>query len=521
MPLKNFQSCLICDHKKVNHMMTKPQILFWLNGFFLHFSLAYYLQSRLDADFFGIIDINSKPKQFFQNQALVKFKKIWFFHDHIKKTQQQPDLEYLTNFEKTYKIDLWKLALNERFFYLHNRFYKFTKQEIISILEQESKLFESVLDEVKPDYFLTYDPVFHHQKLLLEICRAKGIQVLSVCGTGLDNRYILAENGATFDLDKSNALGYSFNNKTTTTNQKLDYDLMFEKHLQDRNIHFSNKFQALKDYLLGSDIELVNSNFMYYGRSKFKVIKDTLSLELKRKRNYRFLQKHTTSSPDLNVPFIYFPMNVNEEMNLLHYAPYYTNQIEVIRHIAKSIPINYVLYVKEHILAGLRSWNDIDYYKQIIDIPNVTLINPQFDNNALIQNSKLIITIRGTSSLKAMKYGKPSIVFGDQAVQIMPSVFRVDSLNSLPELIKTALQHKTDPSEYEKYKELLSTRTFEFNMLEFENNRDKSFFSGGILSNVFISNNDVVDFLDKNKNMLLSLLDAHLKIMSPAMAPLK
>ena len=502
-------------------MKTKPKILFWLNGFFLHFSLAYYLQSYFDAELFGIIDINSKPKKFFQNQTLVKFQKTWFFHDHIKKTHHEPDLEYLTNFEKTHKIDLWELTLNERFFYMHNRFYKFTKQEILSILEQESKLFESVLDEIKPDYFLTYDPVFHHQKLLLEICRAKGIRVLSVCGTGIDNKYILAENGATFDLVKNHTLTNSLNNKTIITNQKNDYDLLYQKHLKNNNISFSNKFQALKDYLFSSDMELVNSNFMYYGRSKFKVIKDALSLELKRSRNYRFLQNHTISSPDLNIPFIYFPMNVNEEMNLLHYAPYYTNQIEVIRHITKSIPINYVLYVKEHILAGLRSWNDVDYYKQIIDIPNVTLINPKFDNNTLLQNSQLIITIRGTSSLKAMKYGKPSIVFGNQAAQIMPSVFRVNSLNSLPELIKTALQHKTDPSDYEKYKELLSTRTFEFNMLEFGHNRNNSFFSGGILSNVLISNNDMIDFLDKNKNMLMNLLNAHLKIMSLDMLPLK
>lgn len=500
-------------------MKTKPKILFWLNGFFLHFSLAYYLQSRLDADFFGIVDINSKPKKFFQDQTLVNFQKIWFFHDYIKKTQQQPNLDYLKNFEKKYKIDLWKLALNERFFYMYNRFYKFDKQEILSIIEQESKLFESVLDETKPDYFLTYDPVFHHQKLLLEICRAKEIRVLSICATGIENKYILTENGATFDLDKNHTQNHSFEKKITTNVKNNSYDLIFQKYMYNRNVGFSNKVKALKDYLLNFDTELVNSNFMYYGRSKFKVTKDALLLELKRYRNHNFLQKYTTSSPDLKVPFVYFPMNVNEEMNLLHYAPYYTNQIEVILHIAKSIPINYLLYVKEHIAAGLRSWNDIHYYKQIMDMPNVSLINPHFDNDILLKNSKLVITIRGTASLKAMKYGKPSIIFGDQPLQIMPSVFKVTSLNSIPELIKLALKHKTDPSDYEKYEELLGDRTFAFNMFEYENKRDKSFFSGGILSNVLISNADMLDFLDKNKNIFSVMLDAHLKIMSPNTTP--
>ena len=83
-------------------------------------------------------------------------------------------------------------------------------------------------------------------------------------------------------------------------------------------------------------------------------------------------------------------MAIDEEMNILHYAPYFTNQIEVIRHIAKSMPINYSLYVKEHIAAKLRGWHDVDYYKQLIDIPNVTFINPQFDHNELLENSQLL-----------------------------------------------------------------------------------------------------------------------------------
>ena len=500
-------------------MKTKPKILFWIYGFFLHFSLSYYLQSRLDADFFGIIDINSNPKKFFQNQTLVNFQKIWFFHDHIEKTQQTPDLDYLANFEEKYNIDLWKLGINERFFYLHNRFYKFSRQEILSILEQESKLFESIIDEIKPDYFLTTDPVFHHQKLLLDLCRIKGIKVLSVNATGIENKYILVENTATFDLDKNNTQNHSFETKTTNVNDN-SYNLIIQKYLNNRNIGFLNKFKALKDYLFDFDsANLSNSNFMYYGRSKFKVTTDALLLEFKRNRNYRFIQKHTTLSPDLNPSFVYFPMSITEEMNLLHFVPYYTNQIEVIRHISKSIPINYMLYVKEHIAAGLRGWNDIDYYKQIMDIPNVTMIHPKFDNDVLLKNSDLVITLRGTALLKAMQYGKPSIVFGEHAAQIMPSVFKVDSLSSLSELVKTALKYETNPSDYEKYKKLLDDRMFAFNMFEYENKRNQSFYSGGILSNVLISNDDMVDFLDKNKNMFSNMLNAHLKILSSNASP--
>ena len=172
-----------------------------------------------------------------------------------------------------------------------------------------------------------------------------------------------------------------------------------------------------------------------------------------------------------------------------------------------------MLYVKDHIAAGLRGWHDKKYYKQIIDLPNVRLINPQYDNKILIKNSDLTITIRGLSSVRSLEYNKPSIVFGEQPVQIMPSVYRVESLNSLPNVIKKALSHKVDPSEYKRYEEILGERLFEFNMFDYENKRDESFFSGGILSNVPISQKNMINFLNENKEMFLNLSNAHLKIL--------
>jgi len=265
---------------------------------------------------------------------------------------------------------------------------------------------------------------------------------------------------------------------------------------------------------LDFDSELINSNFMYYGKSKLKVVKDALTFELRRKINYQDLQKVSNSLPDLNLPYVYFPMSIDEEMNTLHYAPYYTNQIEVIRNIAQSIPINYVLYVKEHVAAGIRKWHDMDYYNQIIDIPNVILINPLVDNDLLVKNSKLVITTRGYSTLKALKHCIPSIVFGKQPAQIMPSIFHVDSLTSLPNLIKDALRHKVDSTEYQKYEDLLDDRLFEFNMFEYEIRRDTSLYSGNILSNTDISNNGMTNFLDLNKDMFENMVSAHLKIIN-------
>ena len=492
-------------------MASKPKLLFWLNGFFMHFSLAYYLQSQIDADFFGITDINSKPKKFFENQKLVDFKKNWYFHDHIDLNQKKPDIEYLMNFEKKYKINLWKLVINERFFYKHNRFYKFQKDEILSILEQELKLFETILDEVKPDYFLTYDPVLHHQKLLLDMCKTRGIKILSINYTGIKDKVIIAENATTLDLDK-NSLENLIPNKVNPKNES--YDDIWHTYMADKTPKIKNKIIALLQYLRTNDSELIKTNFTYTGRTKFNVITDTLSLELKKKSRSNFLQKFSVSSPNLKIPYVYFPMNIVEEMNLLHYAPFYTDQIEVIRRIAKSIPIDYVLYVKEHKGAGLRGWNEIDYYKEIMEIPNVQLIHPTFDNNLLLQHSKLLVTIRGTTAYKAVKHGIPSIIFGLQPFEIIPSVFKVNSLLELPNLINKIIDKPIDISYYEKYEQLIDNLGCSFDMFYYENLRNKTFFSGTILSNVEINEHDMHDFVENNKKLFSELVAEHLKFLN-------
>ena len=66
----------------------KKRLLFWTNVFMLHFGLAYYLQQKIDAEFYAIIDVPNKPKKMFQNQNLINFQKTWYFHDQIIKTQQ-------------------------------------------------------------------------------------------------------------------------------------------------------------------------------------------------------------------------------------------------------------------------------------------------------------------------------------------------------------------------------------------------------------------------------------------------
>ena len=123
------------------------KILFWQTSDWFNYNLAYGLQHK-DLELYAIIDVPNKPKKFFQEQKFINYKKIWFFHDHIK-NRKKYDVAYLEKFEEKYSIDLWLLAYNERIFYNFNQYKKFQTDEVLSIIEQECRLFENVLDDIK------------------------------------------------------------------------------------------------------------------------------------------------------------------------------------------------------------------------------------------------------------------------------------------------------------------------------------------------------------------------------------
>jgi len=137
-------------------------------------------------------------------------------------------------------------------------------------------------------------------------------------------------------------------------------------------------------------------------------------------------------------------MSVDLERQILLDAPFFTNQIEVIRHIAKSLPINYKLYVKEAPGNAARDWRSKSEYDDILKIPNVTLIHPDYDSKNLLEHCSLAATISGSSSFEAAFYEKPSIVFSDILYGKLPSVFRIKTPEELPKIIRQALQCKVN-----------------------------------------------------------------------------
>ena len=123
----------------------------------------------------------------------------------------------------------------------------------------------------------------------------------------------------------------------------------------------------------------------------------------------RYLSKKYISPDDLvDLDYTFYPLHIEPEVTLLVYSRYFLNQIEVIRNIALSLPSGMKLVVKEHPAAvGKRP---LSYYKKIIAIPNVEMINSSVETSTIIKNSKLVSTISGSVGLEGIILGSGTLV---------------------------------------------------------------------------------------------------------------
>ncbi len=486
------------------------KIIFWITGPDLYFSIAYKIQKLLDAKLYAIYEIPQRNNNFFESQKFVKFEKTWNYFNNVKKNYPA-DLQYLSEFEKKYNVDLWKLALNERYFKF-NDFYHFSKDEILSILTQECKLFEKILTEIKPDYFLTFDTPFHYNRLFFEMCRNQGIKTLMLQSSRLSNKCMISEDPqklSKFYSDRSVP-------KKLDTFEKLQHYIKsqdYSKQVKESFLEFSPKkskiLLALLDYIKSNN-KIIHTHYSYYGRKKIPVLLHKVKIELLAKYRKRFIDKALLTKIE-NTKFIFFPLHMEIEQYPLIIAPFYTNQIELIHNIAKSLPIDYQLYVKEHPAQITRGWRSISDYNEIMNIPNVKLIHPDIQTKNIYKKCSLVISIAGTSSFEAAFYGKSSILFSDLMYDSLPSVFKVKSIEELPKIIRTALDTIPDPNDIDIFIKKLESISFEFNFHEFFIKISKRFHLDSNNTNVEITNKQMEDFLTENSDLIEGIALEHVK----------
>jgi len=508
MRIDNYYKRVINRLSKMDNK--KDKILFWIESFQIHFGIAKTLIEKYDCEPYGLIVSSPKQKLFFDNQKLIKFKKSWYLRDNVNLKDHTPDIEKLKFFENKFSIPLRQIIIGDRFFYKYNEYHKFTDKEIFSIIQQELEFYEKVLDEIKPDYVVIRNPEYQDIQLFYEICKAKKIPVLVLSFTRLADRWILSSDVDTPIILDNQIEGNKIKSFSDLKDFGKKYSQMHDLNLPKQKSNISQKFNLLK--ILFSVFRLSNiNNYRDIGKTPLKTLTARTKLLLKSFFREQFLNKNAKTTFSSNQPYAYFPLHFEPEEIILRRGKFYTDQLSVIRNISQSLPVEIDLLVKEHHAMKLMGWRNLDFYKKIIEMPNVKLIHPSVSNEALIQNSVMITTIAGTTAIEAAFYEKPSIVFTDVNFSTLSCVYTVKSLEELPNIIKKCLSSKVDLIELNQYIDKLEKSSFSLDIINLATSASQIFGLGGFVEINEISEPIMKKFLEEHKNKFDKLADEHIK----------
>lgn len=134
--------------------------------------------------------------------------------------------------------------------------------------------------------------------------------------------------------------------------------------------------------------------------------------------------------------FVLFLFHMQPEYTVDGIAMNYYNQVEFVSNIARSLPADISIVVKENpkTVGGLH--RPKSYYKDLVRHPNITFLHHNVDAHELIMKSIAVITLTGTVGIEALMMDKPVIVVGNIFYRYFDRVYFVATVGEVLETIE-------------------------------------------------------------------------------------
>jgi len=412
-------------------------------------------------------------EKFIKNQTDINYDPILVDHEiHAKFKQEKIDLPYLKYFEETYAPpNAWLYLYRDRKLMLSMG----PKEESTSIIDPlypheglmkafqvRAKAIESMLKEAKPNFILFFTIGSISQLLIFHIAKKLGIKTFNLDFGRIRNKINISEDYKTltgveeefkkFQKEKNpaayrNEASKIIDNFRKTGSLNLEY-VETEKSLTLQNKSMPKMIKALNfiKFIFNFLINYIKYRhlFLYHTWNQNPL----LFIFYKLKRQYRSMRGLSDLYSKLNFEedYAFFALHYEPEQSIQTLSPFYFDQTAVIGYIARSLPLHYKLYVKEH--PSMINARPRKFYKELLKIPSVKLINQKIGSFEIIKHSKLVATITGTAGWEAVLLDKPVITFGNVFYNNLSCVKRVREIENLPNIINEQLYNfKPDEEE--------------------------------------------------------------------------
>lgn len=175
-----------------------------------------------------------------------------------------------------------------------------------------------------------------------------------------------------------------------------------------------------------------------YNKFVFPTIKERISDIVRRSVNAASMPASGFRRSPGTRKYVFFPLQMKPEMSTETQAPFYQDQVGLIRQLSDAIPIELDFVVKLHL-------SDPDNYSralllQLMRIPGLRIAHPSASSFPFLERASLVIGITGTPCLEAALLGKPVLIFGDSPYLNFPCSERAESPDEYHRQIRRMLE---------------------------------------------------------------------------------
>jgi Capsule polysaccharide biosynthesis protein len=336
-----------------------------------------------------------------------------------------PDLAWLARRETELGISINRMLAAERHL-LANR----TFEQIMRMAEVALRTIAATLDQFQPDFIFTEDISCFHSYAHFALARERGIPFWCIARSRLQYRVSVYSSG----LQRWERVERAFA-ALSARGLSADEERIAQKYVDE----FTNKPvrpTGMKTRAKMPRIDRVEvARFVRAARRYFGDPHDpTVSTPLKviDRRLRRMVRMRLAEASGLwDTPvrgekYVFYPIHVQPEASTLVQAPFYVDQLALIEDIAKALPIDHRLYVKEHVSS--RGRRPHEFYRRVRAIPSVRLMAPDEDTWSLIRQASIVAVITGTVGFEALLFGKPVVTFGEVFFNMLPEVYKAGAL---------------------------------------------------------------------------------------------
>lgn len=367
--------------------------------------------------------------------------RIDVFSDWLQQLPDRPaDLAYLESVERRYGLpNLGLIVSADRFLA------SWPYEKVMKILEVTFRRFEEMFEREPPDALIFESVDGLVTMSLYSVAVQHGVKCYLMADAARVGRATTYDNhlGHWREADGRFA---EMRSRALTGDERADAET-FRSSFGTPRVPLS-AYVGLEASPKRSDLKRIVQSARRYARDPRNITLVSLAAMI-RQRAIRMLRDRLSrgafEAPVPNERYVLYPLHFQPEVSTLVWAPFAVDQPTLIEDIAKSLPIGYRLYVKEHFGSiGRRPLAD---YRRIRKVWNVRLIDPFADRMALIDGAAAVVTATSTMGWEAVVKERPVITVGEVFYNTFPLVVRAGAVarSEWPRLFRDAIRdHKPD-----------------------------------------------------------------------------